>query len=340
MEAVVCTDWHLDLLKNIMSSDPEQGIKLQFNDIEKPFKYAVANGVKNVIVPGDIGQADELSSTAKYYLLELLMKYDGILNIYMIPGNHDYDRLGVHSLKLFELLVKKNKFTSLKLYVKPTKVKIDGEKFYFLPFPFDEGKLGYVNVAHIEVAGAVRDNGNKIRKGTAIKEGTSWIIGHLHQYQVLPNVLYCGTLHQNNFGEKLPKGFVHIRVKKGVVKHKFIEIEPSFKFLTVNIDEPEDWAKISRVETEFHRVYVNSAMAIPDEIRNYTNVIQISGKIKEGVVGGDDSEVAESEDLQKIEEDDDHLRDYLKSSYQFDKKQIKRSLELIHKARANLAQIG
>ena len=55
MEAVVTTDWHLDVLKNIFQTDPEQGIKLQIKDIEKPFEYAIENGIKTVIVSGDIG---------------------------------------------------------------------------------------------------------------------------------------------------------------------------------------------------------------------------------------------------------------------------------------------
>jgi DNA polymerase II small subunit/DNA polymerase delta subunit B len=75
------------------------------------------------------------------------MKYDGVLNIYIIPGNHDYNRIGVHSMKLLELLCVKNKFETVHLYVTPTKVTIDGEKFNFVPFPYTNGIAGYINGA-------------------------------------------------------------------------------------------------------------------------------------------------------------------------------------------------
>ena len=64
MEAVVCTDWHLDLLGGIFKDNPEKGIKLQIKDIEKPFDYALSKGIKTMIIPGDLGQTEDLSSLA------------------------------------------------------------------------------------------------------------------------------------------------------------------------------------------------------------------------------------------------------------------------------------
>ena len=334
MEAVVTTDWHLDALKNIFQTDPEQGIKLQIKDIEKPFEYAVENGIKNVIVPGDIGQTDELSSLAKFYFLNLLMRYDGILNIFIIPGNHDYNHIGVHSLKLLELLCIKNKFETIHLYTKPTKVNIDGENFHFIPFPFANGIADHINVAHIEPKDARRDNGRKVTNGKDLGD-MQWIIGHLHMYQNLKNALLPGTLYQCNFGEKRPKGFAHIKVRKGVLKHKFIEIEPSFTFNTLEVETVEDWAKISKVETDFYRVYIKSSLTIPDEIYNYANVLQISGKIIEAVEGNESAEIGE--DAKLIEDDDDSLQDYLTSTYRFNKYQLKRSMTLISEARSKIA---
>jgi hypothetical protein len=147
----------LDLLNGIFKDNPEKGIRLQIKDIEKPFDYALAKGIKNVIVPGDIGQTEELSSLAKFYLLELLLKYDGVLNIFIIPGNHDYDRVGVHSMKLFELLCVRSKFSTIHLYTNPTKKIIDGEKFHFVPFPHNKLLPGCVNVAHVEPSDFVRE---------------------------------------------------------------------------------------------------------------------------------------------------------------------------------------
>jgi DNA repair exonuclease SbcCD nuclease subunit len=333
MDAVVTTDWHLDVLKNIFQNDPEQGIKLQMKDIEKTFEYAIENGIKTVIVPGDIGQSDELSSLAKFYFLNLLMKYDNVLDIYIIPGNHDYNHVGVHSLKLLELLCVRNKFNTVHLYTKPTKVTIEGEKFHFIPFPYANGIEGHINVAHIEPKDAKRDNGRKVTNGKDLGD-MQWIIGHLHMYQNLKNAVLPGTLYQCNFGEKQPKGFVHIKVRKGVLKHKFIEIDPSFTFNTLEVEDASDWAKISKVETAFYRIYIKSSLTIPDEIYNYSNVLQISGKIIEA--SNDDESGIVSEDAKLIEDDDESLQDYLGSTYRFNKFQIKRSMALISEARTKI----
>jgi DNA repair exonuclease SbcCD nuclease subunit len=237
-------------------------------------------------------------------------------------------------LKLFELLCVKNKFTTVFLYTEPTKVVIDEEKFYFIPFPYTKGLAGYINVAHIEPNGAVRDNGRKVTKGQELEDpDTYWVIGHLHTYQVLKNAVLPGTLYQCNFGEKPEKGFIHIRAKSGKVKHKFIRIQPSFTYTTLEVETADDWVKISKKETDFYRVYIKSSITIPDEIYNYQNVLQISGKIHESETVLTDMV---SEDAKLIEEDEDQLRDYLATTYRFNKYQLKRSIDLINIAKSKI----
>lgn len=332
MEAVVTTDWHLDVLRNIFHNNPEQGIKLQIKDIEKVFTYATENGIRNVIVPGDIGQTEELSAIAKFHFLNLLMKYDGILKIHIIPGNHDYTKVGVHSLKLLELLCVKQKFKTIFLHVEGTKVDIDGETFNFLPFPLVVGDPNCINVAHLEVKGACRDNGRKVTNGHEISE-SPWIIGHLHTYQVVKNAVMPGTLFQCNFGEKLPKGFIHIKVKDGKLKHRFINNNPSFTFNTLEVTDFEDWSKISKKETDFLRIYINSSVTIPDEIYNYSNVLQISGKIIEN---SEEKEDLASDSLKVLDDEEEILPNHLATTYRFNKGQIKRSMDLVNRAKAQV----
>lgn len=329
MEAIVTTDWHLDVLNNLYKHDPEQGIKLQIKDIEKSFDYALANGIKNLIVAGDLGQHCELSSLAKFHLLSLLMKYDGILNIHIIPGNHDYNRVGVHSLKLLELLCHKHKFESVHLYVEPTTVSIQGKSVHFIPFPYTKGVKGVINVAHLDPNGARRDNGRKITNGHDLDDDSFWVIGHIHTHQHLGHVVLPGTLYQCNFGESLPKGFIHLKAKK-TNKAEFIEVKPSFTFNTVVIEDQDDWTKISKKADKLYRIYVQQALTVPDEIYQYTNVIQISGNIEE-------HEKYESEEssgpLEVIEDDDELLSDYLKQAFGLNRGQIKRSMALVQKAK-------
>ena len=335
MEAVVSTDWHLDLLSGIFKDNPEKGIKLQIKDIEKPFDYALSKGIKNILIPGDLGQTEELSSLAKFHLLELLLKYDGMMNIHIIPGNHDYDRIGVHSLKLFELLCVKNKFTTVHLYTKPTKVVIDKEQFHFVPFPHNKLIPGFVNVAHVEPSDFVRDNGRPVKDGLELPKGIKLVNAHLHMYQAKKDRILPGTLYQCNFGEKQPKGFVHLRVRKGEMSHKFIQIQPSFTFNTVNVETPDDWLKIPKGETDFVRIYVKSSMTIPDEIQNYSNVLQFSGKIQEAEEGVE-GELAGTEELKLIEDDDDELRKYMRETFKYNKFQLRRSMQIRDSARSRI----
>lgn len=335
MDAVVCTDLHLDLLNGIFKDNPEKGILLQIKDIEKPFDYALSKGIRNIIIPGDIGQTEELSSIAKFHFLNLLLKYDGLLDIFIIPGNHDYNRVGVHSLKLFELLESKEKFSTVYLFTEPTKKKIGKEKFYFVPYPHKKLIPGYVNVAHIEPADFVRDNGRPVKDGTIVPEGIKLVNGHLHLYQAKGDRILPGTLYQCNFGEKLPKGFVHLTVEDGVMSHKFIEVKPSFTFTTIFIESAEDWSKIPKGETQFCRVYVKAAVTIPDELHTYSNVLQISGKIQED---GKDNDLGQLEEgVTVIEEDEDELKEYLKTTFGYNKYQIKRTMQLRQKARSKVS---
>lgn len=322
MEAVVTSDWHLDVLNSIYSTNIEEGIQLQIKDIQKSFEFAMDEGILTVIVAGDIGQRCELSAVAKYHLLNLLLQYDNVLHIHLILGNHDYHRNGVHSLSLVELLCTKHKFSTVFLYTSPTQVTIEGERFYFLPFPHTEGREDCINIAHLEPTGAVRDNGHLIRKGHQLSG--QWVIGHLHQYQKLAKAVLPGTLYQCNFGEKLPKGFIQLTVKQGEVSHRFIQITPSFTFTTVQVDTVEDWKQLSKRDTDFYRVYTAPNLTVPEDIYHYRNILQISGT---QFTPTDTN----TQMVQALEDDPEVLHQFLKT-FNLDKYQLKRAKVLISEA--------
>lgn len=222
------------------------------------------------------------------------------------------------------------------LYTKPKKVEIEGEKFYFVPFPYKTLRPGYINVAHIEPAGALRDNGKPVKDGQEVPKEIYLVNGHIHTHQVGKNYLLPGTLYQCNFGEKLPKGFCHIKVVKGKVNYKFVEIKPSFTFNTLYVESADDWLKISKKETDFYRVYIQSSMTVPDEVHNYNNVLQLSGKIQEEQRADVDMPENSSE-IRAVSDDEDELRLYLKDTFRYNKFQVRRSMELRERARSAIA---
>lgn len=338
LDVVLTTDWHLDGLARFFDTD-EQAIDVQMREIEKPFEYAVNKGVKKVWVLGDLGEHPTLSDYAALSLLRLFLKYDGVLDIEVIRGNHDFRREGSDSLLWFSELYSYEKFKSIRIHTNPLQEKIDGVWVNFLPFPAVKGlktKDGKpaLNLAHIEPSGALRDNGNKIKKGIDISGKDFWLIGHLHRHQVFTNALLPGTLFQKNFGETLPKGFIHFKAKmmgdKLKTKFEFIQNNPAFRLETVEVNGEKDWDQISSDPMIFYRVYCGEGVVVPEGfLDRHPNVIDWSGNHIQ--VKNEDGEIETAELDHK-----DNVKRFLSRKFELTRPQLKRALQLDAEARTEL----
>lgn len=295
--AVFASDFHLGKLLRFWPNHLER----QYHALRQPFTYALANGIRNVIIGGDISEDPFLSGPALTVLFRLLNEFDGLLEIHIILGNHDFADVSENSLQpLIELCRRGRlkgkkingggKYKTVYVYDKPTHVIIDGVNFNMLPFPYGSKDKPYkgvsVNVAHLEWEGAVRDNGkSKIRGGyNTTDKGDFWLIGHLHtaQYLKLHRVLYCGTLFQTNFGESLDKSFCDctFRMVKGELRAKFDRIpsKPGFSLRNVTINSRADLAKLSKNPDIQYKLRVVEGVEVPRDLQlEYTNIRGISG---------------------------------------------------------------
>ena len=285
LEAISTSDWHLDGLKNLF---PTTHIDLQVHELDKIGKYAVDNGIKHIFVPGDICDTYSMSDEAYMALIRILKKYTPYLTWHYIAGNHDFSDIKKTSLDLLALLVLEGFFDDkVKLYTEPTQLKIGGIVVNMLPHPAEESiphKKPCLNFAHVEYNGAIGDNGRKLRTKHELKvDPRDWTIsGHIHKYQDLKEkrATYNGNPYQKNFGESLPKGFIHFKAKykngKLIFKHEFINNYPEFRLESKIIHKQEDFSDLERNDNILYRLYVDPDVIVPDNLRlEYPNIRQM-----------------------------------------------------------------
>lgn len=344
LEAVVCSDWHLEGLSKHFPTDH---IERQLETIDRIYQYAIEHGISIVIIPGDITDKYHMHDDTKRLLLKHFMKYDGIIWTYYSGGNHDWGDKTQTSMDLIQDFCEWSFLKTLKIMLRPEQMVLDGIVVNFLPHPAQESlpnKKPCLNFCHVETIGALGDNGRPLRteKDIRVNKRDYTISGHIHLYQDLVNkrFLYCGAPYQKTFGEALPKGFIHIKAKyvdkKLVVKHKFVDSKPGFRLQTVVIKDQRDWSVLEVNQAIRYRVLVGDGVQIPSDIRvRVPNISLLVSANKnsnlDNIMEVDITEKAFSDIHPK-----DGLREFLKASG------IKKSLRLdaMHEVDSILSEIG
>jgi DNA repair exonuclease SbcCD nuclease subunit len=283
LNAVFTSDWHIGGLQKVLKNP----LPYQIKEIEKAYIYAQKHSIDQVIVPGDLCHTPNMKEDELLALLTLLLKYDGYITTHYILGNHDVESVKKTSLDLLSSLVDAGLFKTFHIYKKPTVKIIKGVTVAFMPFPHLEvpktDKPPLV-VAHIEIVGALGDNGRKMKGGhEMIRQTGDFIVSghlHLHQYIKSKRALFIGTPYQTNFGESLPKGFVNLTAKyvKGQLKvaYEFVKTKPNFTLETKVIGSNEEWSDLS--EHVRYKLLLTEGITIPKDIMvKLQNIVSITG---------------------------------------------------------------
>lgn len=135
------------------------------------------------------------------------------------------------------------------VYTEATRVKIDGERFKMLPYPFTDTESKCINVGHFECSGALRDNGRVVDEG--VETSHVGVQGHLHTMHRVRNMHYSGTLFQTNFGEQEAKFFHHCKVRDGKLSVTNVPFKSPWVLRNVKIAVPED---VSQLDIDDDRV--------------------------------------------------------------------------------------
>lgn len=283
-EFISTSDWHLEGLDTHF---PQDGVERQMEVIDRIYQYAVENGIKYVIVPGDITDKHKMRDTTKRLLIQHFVKYDEVIQTIYIGGNHDWADQSETSMDLIKQFCDWTFLKNLKVILRPEQVEIEGVIVNFLPFPTPKvmkHKKACLNFCHVETAGALGDTGRPLKTDKTIgcPERDFTISGHIHLYQYLERqrFLYNGDPYQKTFAEGLPKGFCHVRAqykkKELVVKHKFIDSKPGFKLETLHIADQKQWSELQVNPAIRYRVIVTDGITVPTDIRTRVpNIAQL-----------------------------------------------------------------
>lgn len=280
LEAISTSDFHLEG----MNKHFKDATRRQLREVDKVYQYAMNKGVKHVFIPGDISDTPKMSPSTYMQLLLFLKKYDGIINTYYIGGNHDRSDSENTSCDLLKLLCEHKFFKTFRIFLEPEQDRIEDVLVNFCAWPCNESLTeteGSVNFAHVATNGSIGDNGRKIKvaEDFSSHKNDYTVSGHIHQYQHIEKqrIVYNGNPYQKNFGEKIPKGFIHFRANtvKDKVKftHRFVDNMPGFTLQTVTIETAADFKKLRSDDNVRYKLLVAPDILIPTDLRvMYPNI--------------------------------------------------------------------
>ena len=255
------------------------------------YDHAVKEEVDGVVIAGDIFHIPNPSPLAVWEFVRRIKKISKICSVYILPGNHDQTAIkgSVNSLDVFReafqdnnvLVVNENKWilTTTKsgktfmIHFLSWLSTIEERRDYLkkttkdLEFIEANKKYPQVLVAHGVASGAKTGFGFDVdrvgsrhddyytAKELTITQPQYVALAHIHKYQVLntePPIIYCGSLHDCDFGESnFEKGFVELvldRLSPNLpAEFNFIPVKQLQKFTSITVDSIEEIP--SRVES-------------------------------------------------------------------------------------------
>lgn len=280
LNALLIGDLHLDGMTADLG--PEAN-RLQVAEVARAEAWAVRNGIDEIFYHGDVSNRPSLSYDAHELLVDQWSTYPH-LKRRVILGNHDFNEVGSHSLRLMQKMIDKGALPNVTIYVEPTQVRIGGVKVNFLPWPYpnedcDLDLEDCINVSHFEVKGSMRDNGSAGTSKKTVAKDCLWTMGHLHTPHDVGNVHYVGTLYQRNFGEDEEKSFTHLkaRIVDKELQTKLLRVphEAAFKLVNLNVEKLADLKKVSRNPLHKYKLFVSAAVRVPDQfLVDHPNVVR------------------------------------------------------------------
>lgn len=234
--------------------------------ISQPLKWARANGVKHIVLLGDICDGTRMSYSAQLQLLRILRTP---FHFHIIPGNHDMiaeDPVAGHSLQL----IKEFRLPNVSIYETPTVV----DKVKFCPWPCAEFDKKLMNIAHIDVQGSRTDSGRLNASEKLTESKAAAVIGHIHTAQTVRNSCYPGNLYQTNFGESQDKFFGHSVYDDGW-ETNLIAVKPKYRLHTIEVSHRRDLKKVPASEYDLIKLILKEAADVTAAHYQHLNVVKV-----------------------------------------------------------------
>lgn len=315
-------DIHYEALEKYL---PDQNFLTPVNiTLKQIWEYAKDNGIEHIVLLGDIFDNPFPKDETKKAFLKSL---DKKLQYHIILGNHDYANVNENSLNLCKYFIEDlGLMDNVRFYLEPTVKDINGVKFNFLPYPFNQAtcEAPAICFGHFETKGSISDSGRIFKEGVVLDNNYTWILGHLHRQQ---GNNYPGSILQHRFGEPINKYFFDVKVMdNNEVKINSISINTPYKLIDLVVNRLEDLDILEK--QNIYRIYAADHLDLNEvtyKCKGY-NIWQIKGLTKTN----NNLEITEED----IEYQEQNLADELTYLQRWleDKKNVELTEEQIQKA--------
>lgn len=288
------------------------------DEVDKVIVYARRNGVKLVVLYGDVCETPVMSKEAGILLLRHLLKNSDLRYIIDL-GNHDTENAEHHSLQLFSEFCKYGLLPHVSIVEKPTTFfRKSGTPLRVLPWPSLDTREDCLNVLHEAVSGAVWDHGRPVDTAHKVKHWS--VAGHIHTAQRVGKVDFSGTLYQTSFGEKARKYFHHVTWEDSASKPEIRRIRhyPNFKLVNLVIESKSDIDSIEQDPNVLYKVFVKDSVAFDattfDKFPNVVKKNSFKTKTELQTLITEEIRLDEEFELPSVLSVENNLKDWLSSA--------------------------
>lgn len=248
MKIIHCADLHLG---SKMEAKLPHGKAVErreeiLRNFDRLAKYAELNGVKIILIAGDLLDSNTASLNTREYVLNVIKTYENLTFVYLC-GNHDQNTFLRKENLPKNLINFDENWQSFdfdeNITITGKEGKLNKEDYENLAL--DENKFNIVTLHGQEFVGQKQD-GEIINLNALKNKNIDYLaLGHIHSFKIeqLDNrgiYAYAGCLEGRGFDECGPKGFVLLDVQKNnltttfvpFAKREIVEVEVNISNLT------------------------------------------------------------------------------------------------------------
>jgi len=294
MKLIHTADWHLNAGRKLPSY--LERFETTMDEIADVMRRT---GVMTCAISGDVTDTRLTHDEQKLFVRKFCEWDDLGFRVVVIDGNHDrIDANKNSSLDILKVLRDEGRLKNIWVVThEPQIVEFDDVAFMCIPWFGAKTKTQLMDkldpriknldkpvvaLCHEHFAGAKTAAGwsakGKELSVPTTKHVTYWALGDIHKKQrMAPNAFYCGTPHQINFGEVLPKGVALVDTDHPT-KPTFVKLEKAAPFVSIELSEWETEAAQEVVAGAFNsRVIVSEGDDVQD-VPSDVNVVDKRGE--------------------------------------------------------------
>lgn len=248
MKIIHCGDLHLDskMTANLSKEQAKERKMEILRTFSRMVEYAKKNGVKAIIIAGDLFDTRNISATARNLVRDTILQHPHIDFLYL-KGNHDHDNFLSKldeipkNLKLFDDIWKSYSYG--KVVISGLELSKDNHAVAYNSLVLDHGTYNIVTLHGQLTPYGTKDKTEIISLADLKNKNIDYLaLGHIHEYQVGQldaRGIYCysGCLEGRGFDECGDKGFILLDVDEESLTAKMEFVPLAYRTLyTIPVD--------------------------------------------------------------------------------------------------------